>query len=145
MPSAEPGNTIRLRCRGTLPDGRSFCEPGGTTIEYTVAAGQVIEGLDIAVLGMHPGERREVLIPSFQAYGERNPDLLMELDRGALGGGDEVTIGQRVRARTPIGELPVTIVADNGARLTVDANHPLAGYDLLFELELLEVAEAIAA
>lgn len=145
MPSAEPGTTIRLRCRGSLLDGRSFCAPDGTIMEYTVAAGQVIEGLDIAVLGMEIGDRREVLIPSFQAYGERNPELLMQIERNDVVGECEAQVGARLRARTPHGEMDVTLVAESGDELTVDGNHPLAGHDLLFDLELVEVLETRAA
>jgi FKBP-type peptidyl-prolyl cis-trans isomerase 2 len=109
-------------------------------MELTVGEGRVIPGFEEALTGMEPGDEKTVTIPAEQAYGPRRPDLMISMDRTEFPEHIEPKVGQELQVRKNDGEVAVVKVADVSDRqVTIDANHPLAGEDLTFDLELVEV------
>ncbi len=142
MPQAKDGDTVKVHYTGRLRDGRVFDSSRGRgPLEFTIGSGSVIEGFDEGVKGMSPGERRTVHVPATQAYGPRDEELLIALDRSQLPRDFQPEVGQQLRLRTQDGRALialVTAVTDDQIRL--DANHPLAGEDLTFDIELIEIS-----
>ena len=103
----------------------------------------MIKGLEQHVTGMETGARSTVTIPVADAYGPRRDDAIQQLDRAKVPSGIDLQIGTQLQARTADGGmLPITVVGVDEQSVTVDANHPLAGQDLVFEVELIEVLKA---
>ncbi|MPZ22730.1 MAG: hypothetical protein GEU28_04125 [Dehalococcoidia bacterium] len=126
---AEAGDTVTVNYCGTLDDGTLFDEG---TFDFEVASGAVVPGFDAAVTGMEVGERKTVTIPSAEAYGERDEANVIEVPLVQFGG---VTpeVGDSLQGGAVV--LDVT-----GDTVTVDTNHPLAGQDLTFQIELVAIA-----
>lgn len=141
MEAAKLGDKVRVHYRGTLDDGSMFdSSDGGEPIEFTIGEGRVIDGFEQAVIGMKPGDRKQQRIEAGDAYGEHDPDLLFEVDKSALPPGTEVARGDFLQLSLPDGEMaPVRVadVTDDG--LMLDANHPLAGKTLTFDLHLVSI------
>lgn len=144
MAIAQTGDTVRINYSGRLTDGTQFdSSEGRAPLEFTLGAGQVIVGLEQHLTGMEEGEKSTVTIPADQAYGQRRQEAIQQLDRTKLPSGIDVKVGTQLQARTSDGGMiPITVVDLDEARVTVDANHPLAGQDLVFEVELLDVVKA---
>ncbi len=138
--AVQNGDLVRVHYTGTLADGTVFdTSEGGEPLQFTVGTGQVITGFDQAVLGMHVGKSKTVTIPADQAYGAHRDDLLLVFDRAQLNG--TVEVGQEVTITTSGGQaMTVPVVDVTDSTITVDANHPLAGKDLTFTIELVEIA-----
>ena len=140
MERASAGDTVRVHYTGTLADGSVFdSSRGREPLEFTLGEGRVIAGFDAAVSGMTPGEERQVIIAATEAYGEHRPELVFTVPRDQFPEGMEPQIGLEVqltqgdqRAIARISE----IAADS---VTLDANHPLAGRDLTFDLQLVAI------
>lgn len=138
---ANNGDTVRVHYTGTLSDGNVFDsslerEP----MEFTIGEGKVIPGFESAVNGMKVGETKTVTIPPDQAYGQRDENRLIEIDKAQLPPDLNPEIGQQLQMRQADGQtmiVSVNDVSDKG--ITVDANHPLAGKDLTFKIELVEI------
>lgn len=141
MAQAENGRTVRVHYTGKLADGSVFDSSNGRDpLEFQVGSGQVIPGFDSAVAGMTPGESRTVRIPPEQAYGERREELLLKVDRSQFPDGANPEPGQQFQMSQQGGQSFVVNVAEvDGDQIVLDANHPLAGEELTFELELVEV------
>ncbi len=139
--AVEAGKTVKVSYTGVFDNGEVFdSSPEGAPLEFVVGTGQVIPGFDQAVAQMSLGENKTVHISADDAYGPHNPELLIKTDPGQFGDGEPPEIGQQFRFPGADGNvmfLRVTSVSD--AEIVLDANHPLAGKDLTFELELLEV------
>lgn len=144
MTTAQTGDIVRINYSGRLVDGTEFdSSTGRAPLEFTLGEGQVIRGLEDHVAGMEPGERSTVTIPAVAAYGPRRDEAIQRLDRAKLPAGVDVRVGTQLKARTADGGLlPITVVALDDSSVTVDANHPLAGQDLVFEVEVVEVVKA---
>ncbi|HKI57281.1 MAG TPA: peptidylprolyl isomerase [Trueperaceae bacterium] len=142
MTAAKSGDKVRVHYTGRLDDGTVFdSSEGRDPLEFTVGAGEVIKGFDDAVEGMRVGEACNTRVEAGDAYGERRDDLLLDLPKEQVPEGLEVAPGMRLELRQPDGQAVPVTVADVGAEsVTLDANHPLAGQDLNFELELVEIA-----
>lgn len=140
MQKATKGTTVQVHYTGKLGDGSVFdSSRGRDPLEFTVGSGQVIAGFDNAVDGMATGDSKTVTIPANDAYGERREDLLITVDRSQFPDTIEPEVGQQLQM-TQEGQVAVVTVADvSEANVTLDANHPLAGKDLIFDLELVEV------
>jgi FKBP-type peptidyl-prolyl cis-trans isomerase 2 len=138
----KPGDTVKVHYRGTLEDGTEFdCSAGREPLEFTVGTGQVIPGFDKAVLELEPGQKTTVTIPAGEAYGEADPAGIQKFPMSAFPSRPEV--GWTVELGGPNGErIPAAIVDVNDEEVSLDFNHPLAGKDLTFEIELLEVVPA---
>lgn len=138
---AATGQTVRVHYTGTLEDGSTFdSSKGRDPIEFTVGQGQVIGGFDEAVAGMAPGDTKTVTIAADSAYGPHRPELVQQLPRTAIPAEVDLAPGSRLAARDQAGnELVLTVIDADDETATVDANHPLAGEDLTFEIELVEL------
>ncbi len=136
------GQNISVHYTGKLNDGTVFdTSEGREPFTFTVGTGAVIPGFDQAVAGMAVGEKKDINIPVDQAYGARNLEAVMVIEPSAFPEEMEVSVGMQVQGEGPNGSFPavVTAVASNG--ITIDANHPLAGNDLNFEIELVSINE----
>jgi len=142
MASVKSGNKVRVHYTGRLDDGTVFdSSEGREPLEFTVGAGEVIKGFEEAVEGMEVGEAREARVVADEAYGERRDDLMLDLPKEQVPDGLDVAPGMRLELRQPDGQaVPVTVADVGDESVKLDANHPLAGQDLNFELELVEIA-----
>ncbi len=142
MSEAKSGDTVKVHYTGTLTDGTEFdSSRGQEPLEFTLGQGQMISGFEEAVVGMALGENKTITIPSDEAYGERNDAMVQQVPRGAIPPEIELAEGMLLQAQGPDGETLRFTVADfNEEEVTVDGNHPLAGRDLTFELELVQIA-----
>lgn len=135
------GDTVKVHYTGTIADGTEFDSTRDRgPLEFTIGRKQVIHGFERAVLGMAPGTMKIENIPCSQAFGDRDPALVMELERYRLGTTAELHVGAQVSVRLPGGEAKKGVITElTDERVAVDANHPLAGQDLTFEIELIEI------
>ncbi|MCL4533716.1 MAG: peptidylprolyl isomerase [Bacteroidetes bacterium] len=141
MAQAKRGDTVKVHYVGKLENGRVFDESTDRPpLEFTIGEGQVIPGFEEAVVGMEPGESKTIEIPAQKAYGPRQESLVFNLDRRQLPGDFKPKAGQQLQLRDGDGRSLVATVTDVGdAGVTLDANHPLAGEDLIFEIKLVEI------
>jgi len=141
MVQAKAGDTVRVHYSGFLDDGTIFDsslerEP----FEFTLGEGMVIPGFEDAVVGMDVGETKTVNIPSDKAYGPYRDELLVSVERSQVPPDIEPDVGLELQIRTPEGTVTnVTITEMDEDSITLDANHPLAGKDLIFEIKLVEI------
>lgn len=144
MTIAATGDIVRIHYSGRLVDGTQFdSSEGRAPLEFTLGGGQVIRGLEAHVTGMETGAKSTVTIPVDEAYGPRRDEAIQQLDRAKVPQGIDLQIGTQLQARTSDGGmLPITVVGMDDTSVTVDANHPLAGQDLVFDVELVEVVKA---
>ena len=142
MAQAKQGDTVRVHYTGKLDDGRVFDSSAGKAmLEFTIGKGQLISGFEKAVAGLSPGDSVTVDVPAEEAYGLRRPEMVTELDRSQLPENLEVKIGKRLQMRQKGGQaLVVKVTALSDTKVTLDANHELAGKDLIFDIELVEIA-----
>jgi peptidylprolyl isomerase len=141
MSQAKAGDTVRVHYTGKLDDDSKFdSSVGREPLEFALGRGQVIPGLDKAVEGMAVGENKSVRIEAEEAYGPRQDQLIQEVPKSELPDDMQPAVGMPLQARGPEGQvvkLVVTAVAEES--ITVDANHPLAGKALNFDIELVEI------
>lgn len=140
MHKASTGDTVQVHYTGKLDDGSVFdSSRGRDPLEFTVGTGQVIAGFDSAIAGMAPGEEKTVTIPAEEAYGAPRDELRFTVDRQQFPDEIDPEIGQQLQMSQD-GQVAVVTVADVSEEgVTLDANHPLAGRDLTFELELVGI------
>jgi peptidylprolyl isomerase len=136
--AAQTGDTVEVNYTGKLTDGTVFdSTSGGEPYEFTLGQGQVIPGFEQAVTGMKIGESKTVSIPADEAYGPRRDDLIVEVNRDELPPDIDPQVGMQLQTDHAGGILVVTITGVSETTVTVDANHPLAGQDLTFDIELV--------
>ena len=137
---AKKGDTIRVHYTGRLEDGQVFdSSAGGDPLEFQVGAGQVIAGFDEGVQGMSVGDKKTIEIEADDAYGQRVEALVQSVSREGLNLDTEPEVGMQLGLRLPDGnEIPVTVTEVTPHSITLDANHPLAGRKLIFEVERVE-------
>jgi FKBP-type peptidyl-prolyl cis-trans isomerase 2 len=142
MPEAKSGDTVKVHYTGSFTDGTEFdSSRGQEPLEFTLGQGGMIPGFETAVVGMTPGDSKTVTIPCEQAYGERNEGMVQDVPRSAIPDEIELAQGMMLHAQGPDGQtLRFTVAEFDDATVTVDGNHPLAGHDLVFDLELVEIA-----
>ena len=142
MSQAKPGDTVRIHYTGTLDDGTQFDSSAGRDpLEFTIGSGQVIPGFDKAVEGMTVGDSKSVNIAVNDAYGPRHAQMVQQVPKTALPGDLEPREGMTLQARGNDGQvINLTVTAVGDEHITVDGNHPLAGRDLNFDIELVEIA-----
>lgn len=140
MEKAKTGDNVQVHYTGTLDDGSVFdSSRAREPLEFTVGSGQVIAGFDSAISGMAPGEAKTVTLSADEAYGARRDDLLFTVPREQLPDSVEPEVGQQLQM-SQNGEVAVVTVAEvTSDVVTLDANHPLAGRDLTFELEVVGI------
>jgi FKBP-type peptidyl-prolyl cis-trans isomerase 2 len=134
-------DAVKVHYTGTLDNGEVFdSSKGREPLAFTVGAGQMIPGFDNAVLGMKLNEVKTVTIPASEAYGEKKDDLFQKIGREQLPEGMEPTVGQQLASQMPNGQqIVVTVTEVAPESITIDANHPLAGKALTFEIELVSI------
>lgn len=141
MAEAKEKDKVRVHYTGKLEDGTVFdSSRERDPLEFTIGEERLIPGFEQAVVGMQPGETKVENVAAGEAYGPFRDELVQELSRKDFP--DDITLsqGQRFEARTASGQpLMLTVVDVADDKVTVDANHPLAGKDLVFEIELVEI------
>jgi FKBP-type peptidyl-prolyl cis-trans isomerase 2 len=135
------GDVVRVHYTGTLVDGSQFdSSVGRNPLEFTVGAGQMIAGFDAGVLGMAVGEKKTLQIDPDHGYGQSNPEAIIEFPRTNVPEGMEIEIGMQLNLQNEYGQpVPVVIMEITEEVVIMDANHSLAGKDLIFEVELVEI------
>jgi FKBP-type peptidyl-prolyl cis-trans isomerase 2 len=141
MTAAKSGDTVRIHYTGTLSDGSVFdSSEGRDPLEFTLGSGQVIPGFDTGVTGMTVGEKKTIEIPSDEAYGPVHDEARQDVPRAQIPAEIPLEVGIQLQMQSPTGQVvPVTVVAITDEAVTLDANHPLAGKDLTFALELVSI------
>ncbi|OKH24530.1 peptidylprolyl isomerase [Hydrococcus rivularis NIES-593] len=142
MAQAQPGDTVKVHYTGKLEDGTIFDSSADRDpLQFSIGEGRVIPGFEQAAIGMSPGDSKTVTIPAEQAYGSHRPELVMVVERQRMPADLSVEVGQQLEIRQSNGQVIPVIVTDvSESKVTLDANHPLAGQDLTFEIELVEVS-----
>lgn len=144
MAHVKQGDKVRLHYTGKLRNGSTFDSSRETgPLEFRVGEGEVIPGFERAVVGMETGESKTVEIAAADAYGERNESLISEVPRSDIPAEVEVSTGEQLQASLPDGRTILVTVRDvDDEVVRLDANHPLAGEDLIFDIEIVEVVAA---
>jgi len=142
MTQVKPGDTVRIHYTGTLSDGATFdSSEGRDPLEFVVGSGQIIPGLGVALPGMGVGYRKVVGVPADEAYGQPAPNARQAVPRAEIPDHIPLDLGTQLQVQTPQGQaMAVTVVEVTETEVTLDANHPLAGKDLTFALELVSIA-----
>ena len=134
---AKNGDTVRVHYTGRLESGEVFdSSEGGEPLEFQVGSGQVISGFDENVQGMNVGDEKRISIEPENAYGERNEALVGKVERSGLNLDFEPQVGMELALQLPDGQqIPVVITEVTDSSVTFDANHPLAGRKLIFDIK----------
>ena len=140
---AKNGDTVSVHYTGRLESGEVFdSSAGGDPFEFEVGAGEVIMGFDEGVQGMQVGDRRTIEIEADDAYGQRVDALVQQVAREGLRLETEPSVGMNVILQLPDGnEIPVAVTEVTNDHVTLDANHPLAGRKLIFDIELVALQQ----
>ncbi|RBW53062.1 peptidylprolyl isomerase [Ruegeria sp. A3M17] len=141
MTEIKQGDTVRIHYTGTLLDGNVFdSSEGRDPLEFVVGTGQIIPGLDSAMPGLNIGDKKRVEIACVDAYGPINPSARQQIPREGIPDDIPLNPGTQLQMQTPDGQaVPVTVVEADEATVTLDANHPLAGQDLIFDIEVVSI------
>jgi peptidylprolyl isomerase len=141
MQQAKKGDKVNVHYHGKLTDGSTFdSSEGREPLEFTVGSSQVIKGFDDAVIDMKPGDKKTVNIPVIDAYGERNEELVMEYPISEFPDDMNPEVGMELQMGDNAGNIFSVIIVEVGPETVIlDANHPLSGQDLIFDLELVSI------
>ena len=141
MNQVKKGDKVRVHYHGRLNNGQTFDKSEGREpLEFEVGSGMVIMGFDEGVKGMAVGDKKTINIPFDQAYGPRNPDMVIEMPKDRFPKDMELEVGMPLGMSDGQGQqFEVTITEIKDDSVILDANHPLAGQDLIFDLELVEI------
>ena len=135
------GDVVRVHYTGTLEDGSQFdSSVGRAPLEFTVGAGQMIAGFDAGVVGMAVGEKKTILIDPDHGYGQKDPTAIIEFPSSNIPEGMTVEVGMKLNLQNQYGQpVPVVVMEVREEVIIMDANHFLAGKDLTFEVEIVEI------
>lgn len=141
MAKAKEGDEVKVHYTGKLDNGMTFdTSVDRSPLEFTIGKGMLLPGFESAVIGLEPGETKNIQIPAEEAYGTREDGLIGEIPRDRLPDDLNPQVGMKLQMKRPDGEtLIVTITDLDDTQITVDANHHLAGEDLHFKIELVEI------
>lgn len=143
MAQVKSGDKVKVHYHGKLTTGETFdSSEGREPLEFEVGSGMVIKGFDEGVTGMSVGEKKTINIPFTEAYGPRNPEMVIDMPKERFPEDMEVEVGMPLVMSDGQGQqfqVTITEIKDNSVIL--DANHPLAGKDLVFDLELVEIVD----
>ena len=141
MTTAKTGDTVRIHYTGKFTDGEQFDSSAGREpLEFQLGEGQVIRGLEQKILGMAVGDSLTATIPAAEAYGPYQQENVHEVERSELPDNLDLTPGAQLQATSNDGRTMVLTIANvTDEKVTLDANHPLAGKDLVFDVELVEI------
>lgn len=136
-PVVKEGDKVKVHYTGTLEDGTEFDSSAGRDpLEFVVGSGQMIAGFDKGVVGMKVGEKKTITLTPEDAYGYPTEERVMEVDKSQFPADLQLEVGMELAGP---GGFPVKVQAIGDSSVTIDANHPLAGKTLIFELELVEI------
>ena len=138
---AKTGDTVKVHYTGKLTTGDQFDSSAGREpLEFTVGAGQMIKGFDAAIPGMKVGDKKTINIPAVEAYGERSADAMIEFPKENIPPDMKLEPGMQLTLSNQHGQpVPVVVVELREDVIVLDANHFLAGKDLVFDIELVEI------
>lgn len=141
MQQVKSGDKVKVHYHGRLTNGETFDKSEGRApLEFEVGSGMVIKGFDDGVTGMSVGEKKTINIPFNEAYGAKNPDMIIEMPKDRFPQDMEIEVGMPLAMSDGQGnQFQVTVVQIKDDVVVLDANHPLAGQDLIFDLELVEI------
>lgn len=141
MTQAKTGDTVRMHYTGKLDDGTEFDSSSGRDpLEFKIGENTIIPTLEQAIVGMTAGDTQTVNIVAVDAYGPRQDDAIQTVERSMIPENVELIVGGQLQAQAPNGQqLLLTVVEMTDESVTLDANHPLAGQDLTFHIELVEI------
>ena len=141
MQQVKKGDKVKVHYHGRLTSGETFDKSEGREpLEFEVGGGNVIKGFDDGVTGMAVGDKKTITIPFDEAYGPRNPEMLIEMPKERFPQDMEIEVGMPLGMSDGQGQqFQVVITEIKGDVVMLDANHPLAGHDLVFDLELIEI------
>ncbi|HBC07785.1 MAG TPA: peptidylprolyl isomerase [Rhodospirillaceae bacterium] len=142
MKQAATGDTLRVHYTGTLDDGTTFdTSKDRAPMEVTLGGGQILPGVEAALAGMAEGDTKKVTLEPDDAFGDHNPDLVQTVGRGTIPAEIPLEVGAVLEATNETGNpMHLVVLEFNDEDVTLDANHPLAGKALTFELTLVEFA-----
>lgn len=141
--AAESGDTVKVDYTGKLLDGTEFdSSVDRGPLEFTIDSGQLIPRFEQAVIGMKAGESKTITIPAEEAYGPRYEELVFEVDRSQFSDDAKLEVGSVINFYSPaLGGLKAVVLAVSELTVMLDCNHPLAGRDLVFDIELIEIVD----
>lgn len=144
MAQAKEGDTVQVHYTGKLEDGTIFdTSDEQTPLEFTIGSGQIIPGFERAVVGMEPGETKTATIQSEEAYGPRREEMTITVEREQFPEDINPEPGQQLQVQQPDGRMALVVVSDvTESTVTLDANHPLAGQPLTFDIRLVDIVSA---
>jgi peptidylprolyl isomerase len=146
MKQAAYGDLVKVHYVGSLEDGTVFdSSQGGDPIEFVIGDGDLIPGFEDAVVGMTAGQSKREHIPVEKAYGAHRPEMVGQVDRDRFPPEMELSLGRQLVVTHPDGHRSrVTVTEITAGTVTLDANHPLAGKDLVFQIDLVEIGAGSA-
>ncbi|MHA8049599.1 FKBP-type peptidyl-prolyl cis-trans isomerase [Aquirufa sp. ROCK-SH2] len=141
MSIAKTGDKVAVHYTGKHTDGSIFdSSVGRTPLEFQLGSGMVIKGFDDGVTGMSIGDKKTIVIPAAEAYGEHSPENTVTIERTQIPAHMEIEVGMSLNMHQDGGQVIEVLITDlTETHVTLDANHPLAGRDLTFELELVSI------
>ncbi len=141
MAQAKKGDKVKVHYHGKLTNGETFDSSAGREpLEFEVGTGQVIKGFDEGVTGMNVGDKKTVTIPADEAYGEKSQEMIVEFPKDRFPEGMEIEQGMQLMMSNGNGQnIPVVVTEVKEDSVMLDANHPLAGQTLIFDIELVEI------
>ncbi len=141
LSEAKNGDTVHVHYTGRIQDGTVFdTSEERDPLAFTVGSGKVIPGFESAIVGMTEGEEKTVTIPTEKAYGPRSEELIHQVERARLPEDLDPEVGQHLHLKTPEGQtMQVEVAEVTEESVHLDANHPLAGHDLTFDIELVKI------
>ena len=141
MQQVKSGDKIKVHYHGRLTNGETFDKSEGREpLEFEVGSGMVIKGFDDGVTGMAVGDKKTINIPFVEAYGPKNPDMIIDMPKDRFPKDMEIEVGMPLSMSDGQGQQFQVVVAEVQEEMVIlDANHPLAGEDLIFDLELIEI------
>jgi len=144
MQQVQNGDKIKVHYHGKLRSGETFdTSDGREPLEFTVGSGQVIKGFDEGVKGMQVGDKKTVEIPVLDAYGEKQQEMMIEFPKDQFPADMNPEVGMQLMMSNGSGQqFPVTVAEVKEGSVVLDANHPLAGQELIFDLELVSIEPA---
>lgn len=140
MQQAKSGDKVKVHYHGKLTNGETFDSSNGREpLEFEIGGGMVIKGFDDGVTGMVVGEKKTVTIPFLDAYGAANPEMIVDMPKDRFPEDMQLEIGMPLMMSNGAQNFQVVVKEIKDDTVILDANHPLAGKDLVFDLELVEI------
>ena len=143
MAQAKSGDTVEVHYTGKLDDGTVFdTSADREPLQFTIGEGEVIPGFEEGIVGMEAGEMKTINVPADKAYGSRRDQMVIQVDRNEFPPDLDPQVGDQLQLMQPNGQSIIVEVADvSDSVVTLDANHPLAGKDLVFDVQLVDVVD----